>query len=204
VTGATITDLDVTYVRDRAAAVKADLTALAAVDSVHADNKAIQIDATNAPGLYRVDWPDAAFAAGVSRVQLVVNGAAVDPAVLEVELAPWLTLITGAMVLADATAISGDTTAADRLEATLDAMPSGAVVDDDDPDPTTTLFETNLAEATNDHYNGAFVVFTSGVLLGQSRKISDYDGTTKVLTVAAAFTDAPAAADTFIILGRSE
>jgi hypothetical protein len=99
VTGATITDLDATYIRDRAAAVTADLTALAAVDSVHADNKAIQIDATNAPGVYRVDWPDAAFATGSARVQLVVNGAAVDPAVLEVELAPWLTLITGATVL---------------------------------------------------------------------------------------------------------
>lgn len=100
VTGATITDLDITYVRDRAAATKADLTALAAVDSVHGDNKAIQIDATNAPGLYRVDFPDAAFAAGVARVQLIVNGAAVDPAVIEVELLPFLTPITGATVRA--------------------------------------------------------------------------------------------------------
>ena len=100
--------------------------------------------------------------------------------------------------------ISGDTTAADRLEAILDASPTGAVVDDNDPDPTTLLFETNLAEATTDHYNGAFVVFYSGALLGQSRKISAYDGTTKVLTVLAAFTEAPAAGDTFMILGRSE
>lgn len=97
-TGLTITDLDATYVRDGAAAVKADLTALAAVDSAHGDSKAIQIDATNAPGLYRVDWPDAAFATGVARVQLVVNGAAIDPAVIEVELVPWLTPITGATV----------------------------------------------------------------------------------------------------------
>jgi hypothetical protein len=107
VTGLTITDLDATYIRDRAAAVKADLTALVAVDSAHGDNKAIQIDATNAPGLYRVDWPDAAFAAGVGRVQLVVNGAAIDPAVIEVELAPWLTAITGATVLADLRSILG-------------------------------------------------------------------------------------------------
>jgi len=115
-----------------------------------------------------------------------------------------LTVDASHQALADVSAISGDSTAADRLEAILDAMPGGAVVDDNDPDPTATAFETNLTEATNDHYNGAFVVFTSGALLGQSRKISDYDGTNKILTVAAAFTEAPTAGDTFLILGRSE
>lgn len=115
-----------------------------------------------------------------------------------------LTVDASHQALADVNAVSGDSTAADRLEAILDATPGGAVVDDNDPDPTATAFETNLTEATNDHYNGAFVVFTSGALLGQSRKIADYDGSTKVLTVATAFTEAPAAGDTFIILGRSE
>lgn len=107
-------------------------------------------------------------------------------------------------VSANMTAISGDTTAADRLEAILDATPTGTVVNDADPVPTTLLFETNLTETTNDHYNGAFVVFYTGALLGQSRKISDYDGTTKVVSVAMAFTEAPTAGDLFMILGRSE
>jgi chitodextrinase len=191
-TDVTITDIDLYYVKDLAAiSAVADATALAAADSAHADNKAFHVG----QGMYRIDWPDEAFNGGIGKkVQLIVVCTGVDTTFLEVDLsAP-----------ADAVAVSGDATAADRLEATLDAMPSGAVVDDNDPDPTTLLFETNLSEATNDHYNGAFVVFTSGALLGQSRKISDYDGTTKVLTVAAAFTDAPTAADTFIILGRSE
>jgi hypothetical protein len=109
-----------------------------------------------------------------------------------------------AEVSADMVKISGDGTAADRLEAVLDATPTGLVVDDNDPDPLATAFETNLAEATNDHYNGAFLVFSSGTLLGQSRKISDYDGTSKVITVATAFTEAPAGGDTFLIVGRSE
>jgi hypothetical protein len=107
-------------------------------------------------------------------------------------------------VTADVTKISGDGTAADRLEAVMDAMPTGLVVDENDPDPLATAFETNLAEATNDHYNGAFLVFSSGALLGQSRKISDYDGTSKVVTVAVAFTEAPAGGDAFLIVGRSE
>jgi len=109
-----------------------------------------------------------------------------------------------AEVSADVVKISGDGTAADRLEAVLDAMPTGLVVDDNDPDPLATAFETNLTETTNDHYNGAFLVFSSGVLLGQSRKISDYDGTSKVITVAVAFTEAPAGGDAFLIVGRSE
>ena len=87
-----ITDLDISYVRDLAVAVKADLTALAgATDAdravaAHADNKGTQIDSTNTPGLYRIDWPDAAFATGVAKVQLVVAGAAIDPAMIEVEI----------------------------------------------------------------------------------------------------------------------
>jgi hypothetical protein len=35
--------------------------------------KAIEVDATYAPGLYRIDWPDAAFAAGVDKVLLSVT-----------------------------------------------------------------------------------------------------------------------------------
>lgn len=85
-TGLTITNLDATYTRNGAAAVKADLTALAAADSAHGDNKGFEVDGTNCPGLYRIDWPDAAFAVGVTQVQLCVNGAAIDPAYVEVEM----------------------------------------------------------------------------------------------------------------------
>jgi len=85
-TGATITNMDLVYTRSRAAAVKADATALAQVDSAHADNKAIEVDATNAPGLYRVDWPDAAFAAGVGEVILNVKYATAFVEFLRVSL----------------------------------------------------------------------------------------------------------------------
>ncbi len=85
-TALVITNLDLSYVRDLAAAIKADLTALALVTSAHGDNKAIEVDATNCPGLYRVDVPDAAFATGVDHVQICINGAAIDPAYIEVEL----------------------------------------------------------------------------------------------------------------------
>jgi hypothetical protein len=58
---------------------------------------------------------------------------------------------------------------------------------------------TNLTEATDDHYNGRIVIWTSGVLVGQATNITDYNGTTKMLTYTA-ITEAPTAADTFIIV----
>jgi hypothetical protein len=73
-TGLTITDLDLQYTRSGVApTAKVDATALAATDSAHSDNKAIEIDSTDQPGVYRVDWPDAAFAAGVKEVILTVK-----------------------------------------------------------------------------------------------------------------------------------
>lgn len=99
---------------------------------------------------------------------------------------------------------SADSGATYVARAPSGTAPTGSVVDDNDPDPSTTAFETDLSEASDDHYNGAFLVFYSGALSGQARKISDYDGTTKVITVATAFTEAPVANDDFMIVGRSE
>ena len=65
---------------------------------------------------------------------------------------------------------------------------------------TSTDFDTALAEATNDHYNNQMITFASGVLLGQSRIISDYDGTAKNIVVSPAFTEAPGDGDTFVII----
>jgi len=86
-TGFDVTTLDFQYTRNGAApSVKQDVTALAATDSDHADNKAIEIDATNSPGLCRVDFPDAAFATGVDSVILSVTGAGFDISPKEIEL----------------------------------------------------------------------------------------------------------------------
>jgi len=118
-TGVTISDLDLVYVRDRAPATKNDAAELAAADSAHADNEAKKVDSTNAPGLYRVDWPDAAFAGGASKVQLYVRdgsgNAAIVPACMEV------TLDAGSHVLAENVDSTGTetVTAKKALEAIL-------------------------------------------------------------------------------------
>lgn len=68
-----------------------------------------------------------------------------------------------------------------------------------DVSATTTSFITNLTEATDDHYADLSVVFIYGALVGQSRPVASYNGTTKTLTFDEPFTEAPADGDSFII-----
>ena len=63
----------------------------------------------------------------------------------------------------------------------------------------TTQMTTDLTEATNDHYNGRIIIWTSGVLKNEATDITDYAGATKML-VFTAVTDTPTAGDTFIIV----
>lgn len=63
----------------------------------------------------------------------------------------------------------------------------------------TTQMTTNLTEATDDHYNGRIVVFITGVLAGQATDITDYTGSTKLITMTA-LTEAPSNGDRFVIV----
>ena len=110
-TGLTIANMDLTYVRTGAApAAKVDAVALAATDSAHTDNRAIEVDATNMPGLYRVDWPDAAFAAGARQAILTVLCATCFTEHMAVDIDTPV----------DVAKISGDAAAADNCEADYD------------------------------------------------------------------------------------
>lgn len=150
-TGLTIADLDASYARTRSAAVKNDLTALSAVTDAHADNQAIEVHATFEPGVYRVDFPDAAFAAGADFVTLTITGAAIKPAHQRFALVgntaedvyTRLGAPAGASVSADVAAVKAETAliVADtnelqtdwanggRLDVILDARASQASVD---------------------------------------------------------------------------
>lgn len=57
-----------------------------------------------------------------------------------------------------------------------------------------------FTEATNAHFDGSRLVFTSGVLIGQSRIISVYTGAAQNCAFDRAFTEAPADNDEFVIL----
>ena len=118
-TGLTITNFDLQYVRSGTAPVaKVDATALAATDSAWDDNKAIEVDATDQPGLYRVDWPDAAFTAGVREVILTVKVATAKTKHLRVEInAQTVVTSLGAQAKADVNA-EADTAISDAALAT--------------------------------------------------------------------------------------
>lgn len=92
--------------------------------------------------------------------------------------------------------IRSDETAADNLvRGARASVPGNAITGT----LSTTQMTTDLTEATDDHYNGRSIVWTSGVLAGQASDITDYDGATKMLTYSTV-TDSPSNGDDFIIV----
>ena len=64
---------------------------------------------------------------------------------------------------------------------------------------TTVAMSTDLSEVTDDHYIGRVLTWLDGPLVGQFTDITDYNGTTKVLTYTLV-TDAPVATNRFRII----
>lgn len=76
--------------------------------------------------------------------------------------------------------------------------PSGSV--SADGSNSATSFLTNRTETDNDHWKDALLTFTTGDLTGQVKKVSAYNGTTKIITVSGAFTGAPATGDRYLLI----
>jgi hypothetical protein len=93
-------------------------------------------------------------------------------------------------------AVSESTEAADKLEASAETIVTGAAVAGT---LSNTEMTTDLTEATDDHYNGRRLIWTSGALKDQATAITDYDGATKKLTFTTV-TDIPNIGDTFNIV----
>jgi hypothetical protein len=77
------------YMRQGAARVDLTLKTIATAATAHDDGAFILVDDTNMPGVYRCDYPDAAFATGVDQValQLVVasaNNAVAAPILVDI------------------------------------------------------------------------------------------------------------------------
>lgn len=111
-------------------------------------------------------------------------------------------LVSGRMS-SDAVAISGSTTAADKLESHAAGVLNVVV----GTGSTTTAIVLNATtgingaapSATNDFYNGRVLVFLTGSLAGQATDVTDYDGATVTATVTA-LTGAPSAGDTAVLV----
>ena len=73
-----------------------------------------------------------------------------------------------------------------------------------DASATTTSFGTALTETTTSYYSNKIMVFIDGHLSGQARIITNYDGTTKTITLEEPLTSAPSDGDQFLILATHE
>jgi hypothetical protein len=102
-----------------------------------------------------------------------------------------------AEVTADVTKISGSTAAADNLEASASTIIVGSATAV--TLTTTTMSADGFTEATDDHYNGRIIIWTSGVLQNQATDITGYDGASQTFTFTQV-TEAPSNDDTFVIV----
>ncbi len=160
------------------------------VDAIVADTNELQTD--DIPG------DIAAVDAKIDTIDGIVDAIVADTNELQTDDIPSLlpaALVSGRMS-SDAVSISGSTDAADKLEAASESMVIGAA---EAGTLSTTQMTSDLTEVTDDHYNGRLVIWTSGVLLRQASDITDYSGATGLLTFTAV-TEAPSAADTFVIV----
>src|SRR3990167_318502 len=181
-----VTAIDATYIRTRSLAVKSDCTALASADSAHTDNAGIEVDATNAPGLYRVDFPDAAFVSSsdVGHVILAINHASIAASFQLVSLVDNVNgelavdSITASVIAADA--ITAAKFAANAINASAiaaDAIDASAIAAD-------AITAAKIADGAID--NATFVAGAIGVTALAANVITDiFEGSTLTEAYAA-------------------
>jgi len=61
-------------------------------------------------------------------------------------------------------------------------------------------FKTDRTEATDNYWNDCWLMFVSGDLAGQVKRVTDYVGSTKVITLESALTGTPADGDRFVLI----
>lgn len=136
--------------------------------------------------------------------QLIVNVAEAGTLVYrgDYEVVPanvWDALYGSDKLQVDAVEVNSVAASAANLERSASVIVRGTVTNSGHT-PTTTAFKaSDITEATDDHFIGRVVIFTSGNLLRQATVITDYTGSTSVYTVTA-LTEAAANGDTFVIV----
>ncbi len=174
-------------------------TAGKAVADIETDATAILAD-TNELQTDDIPGTLSTISTNLATVDTVVDSILVDTTAIEVDTQDIQSRLPAALVGgrmdSDVEAINNDTDAADKLAASALGVVSTTV---NDASATTTSFVTALTEATNDHYNGRIIIFTSGALANQATDITDYDGASKTVTVTA-LTEAPANGVSFVIV----
>jgi len=112
------------YAREKTAAAAITL-ATQTVTGAHSDGGWVEIDATNLPGLYRLDLPDAVLATGVRFADVMLKGAAgMAPVTLEIDLNSEVVAASlGTQAKADVNAEVVDTISTDTIADTSQQAP---------------------------------------------------------------------------------
>jgi len=189
-----------------------------------------EIDATNAPGMYKVvisaaeNTADVVTLCGKSSssgvtispsswsnitnadATVTANGTKLDTiTAYEIDIAGKAALIlTDTAVLgaspiaANVTQINGDANAPAVQAAGALAMQRGELL----TGSTTGLLKaaSGTLSNTDDFYNDRFLIFTTGALTGQGRRVQDYTGATYTFQADGTYTSAPVNGDDFIIV----
>lgn len=166
------------------------------VTGVHADGGFVEIDATNMPGIYRLDLSDAVVASGVGPVTIMLQGAAnMAPAAIEIQLDLvddiWDETISGA-----------SHNAANSSGKLLRQAGQQVIREDTAQGPGTGTNQIQLdtgASSVDGAYDPAGIFILSGTGADQTRLILEYDGTTKIATLDRDWKVNPDATSEFII-----
>jgi len=163
----------------------------------------LTVDFDSVTGLHhvRIDTSADAFYAVANDYKVVITTGTVDGvSVVGTVIATFS--IENRFAEVDVTKIAGSAAAA-----TLAAIGWNGLIADTgtaQAGSSTTLTLRAASPMTDDLYNGAAVAITGGTGSGQVRKITDGDGTSKVITVSPAFVVDPDNTSTYIITGRIE
>lgn len=172
------------YTLPLAAAVAITLATLAAVTTAYASGGFKEIDATNCPGLYRLDLPDAALASGNAVIVYLRGATGMAPCIVELALRTFDDQSAGLT----------------QFEVSTRAIGTGVV---GSSSTTTSIITSSMAPAAavTDQFKGRIVTFakdtTTTNLRGQATDITG-SSSGGILTVTA-MTTAAVSGDIFVI-----
>lgn len=198
VTGGTLTGAY--YTRERTLETSISLSTLGSVDAAHSDGGYIEVDATNCPGLYRLDLPDAAIADGSPYCILTVKGTGLVP----------LSILIMLDAPVDVNSVREDQDAADNVqdffvlngpsttfEAWLDGFETGTA---QSGSTNQTIKLASGASSTNDKYQHRMIYLRSGSGAGQVAFIHDYIGSTRVASILPEWHTLPDTTTVYLII----
>ncbi len=182
------------------------------VAGAHSAGGFVEVDATNMPGVYRLDLPDTVSATGVNSVVVMLKGAAnMAPVFIEIQLTTFdlntdtvgtsTTIGSAGIDLIWDEPLAGHNvggSAGKRLK----TIPSIIIREDTAQGPGTGNNQIQLdagASSVDGTFDPSLIFITNGTGAGQGRNILQYNGTTKTATVDRSWKINPDATSEFII-----